>query len=645
MATLISLLVPSGLAQTEWLNPPPSLVLEGVPSIPAVLAESADRYRASSPDVLVGWDPVKLEPTFVRRHSAGPWLVSTVTTPGGQPSRICPMPPRGYEAYSNPQKGYFVFEADASSGAERMQLFRWDLERRSVFLLTDGKSTNGSPVFSNSGEMMMYSSNRRDGKHLDVYVVSPLNPARDRMVAQTDGEGWTVLDWSPDDRKVILSEYRSSDDSDLWILDVATGKRSRLTAPPASGKMFNGSCAQFSSDAKGVYVITDRESDFLRLAYLDIATKRYTYLTGVNWNVEELSLSPDRRLLAFTTNENGFSRLHILDTGEKNKEIALPEVPSGVIERLRWHNSGTHLAFGFSSGTVPGDIYSVEVKARKVQQWTSSARVVPEEAPQPELIKWKSFDGKLIPGFLYRPQGKAASRRAVIIDVHGGPNDQFRPSFRGTDNYFTLELGAVMIHPNIRGSTGYGKTYLELDNGYLRQDSIKDIGALLNWIKEQPDLDADRVLIKGESYGGYVALSVAANFSDQILGAISDSGPSSLVTHLERTDVSRQDRRRAEYGDERNPHMREFLESIAPLNRAAKVKKPLLVLQGRNDTRVVFSESEQMVAAVRKNGTPVWYVLATNEGHGLTSPANQRFWISVQALFARKLFDGEPITH
>src|SRR5215831_6108918 len=427
-----------------------------------------------------------------------------------------------------------------------------------------------------------------------------------------------------------------SSESYLWLLDVASGRKTRLTVPPSNGRASVGPYAQFSADGNGVYLATDRNSEFNRLAYLDLKTKRLAYLASrINWDVEEFSLSRRRGMLAFTTNEEGFSRLHLLDLTKKGKQIKLPDLPEGVVDKLTWDAEGGRIAFAISSAATTGDIYLLEIRTGKLQRWTCSSDPQHEEPARPELIKWQSFDGKSIPGFLYRPPARFTGPRPVIITAHGGPAAQYRPGFRESDNYFTSQLGIVMIYPNIRGSTGYGKTYVDLDNGYLRQNAIRDIGALLDWIKSQPGLDASRVLIRGQSYGGYIALSVATTYADKIVGAISISGPSNLVTDLERTDISRQDRRRAEYGDEREPGMRRFLESIAPVTNASKVQKPLLVIQGKSDTRVVAGESEQMVAAIRKVGTPVWYLLAFFEGHILSSTRTIQFSLCAQALFAK----------
>jgi dipeptidyl aminopeptidase/acylaminoacyl peptidase len=384
-----------------------------------------------------------VEPVFVRRHDNRQWDLVRIPTPGGPVTRFCAMANGSYSAYQNPRRPYFVFDVDASPGAERIQLIGYDPDSGALVQLTDGLSKNDKPVFSNSGEMMMYSSNRRNLKDMDLYVLNPRDPSSNRMVAQLDGEDWTALDWSPDDRKVIVSNYRMAGETYLWLLDVETGMKTPLTAPHSVVKVFNGSHAQFSADGKGVYHITDRDSEFRRLAYLDIATRRYKYLTSkIRWDVKEFTLSPDRKLLAFVSNENGFSRLHMLDIAKKIKELRVPEMPIGVIDKLRWHNNSKDVGFAFSSETIAGDIGSIDTQSNVLCWWTRNGGL---ESTRAELIQLKSFDGKLIPGFLYRPPSRFTGRRPVIIDVHGGPNAQFRPSFRGGDNYFTFELGAVMI--------------------------------------------------------------------------------------------------------------------------------------------------------------------------------------------------------
>jgi dipeptidyl aminopeptidase/acylaminoacyl peptidase len=348
----------------------------------------------------------------------------------------------------------------------------------------------------------------------------------------------------------------------------------------------------------------------------------------------DFDLSDDGKTLAFVTNEDGFQRLHLMSTAT-GKELPVPKLADGLVTNIRWHRNGVDLGFCLESARSPADTYSLNIKTGKVERWTFSETggIVTDTFSAPELVHWPSFDGKKISGFLYRPPAKFTGKRPVIIDIHGGPEGQAQPEFLGRDNYYLNELGVVIIYPNVRGSSGYGKTFLTLDNGFKREDSYKDIGALLDWIKTRPDLDGERIMVTGGSYGGFMTLAVASNYSDKIRCSLEYVGLSNLVTFLQNTSPYRQDLRRVEYGDERDPKMREFLERIAPLNNAQKITKPLFAVQGLNDPRAPASEAEQIVAAVRKNGSPVWYLLAKDEGHGFAKKKNADFLFYSTVMF------------
>jgi dipeptidyl aminopeptidase/acylaminoacyl peptidase len=504
-----------------------------------------------------------------------------------------------------------------TDGNEQFQVYAYDPSSRKATLLSDGKSRNTEPVWSNKCDWVIYSSNRRNGTDTDLYIAKPFEPNTTRLLAQDKGY-LKVFDFSPNDRQALFYNWLSANESYLYTVDVTSGEKTLLTPNTGTEKVAYD-YAQFSADGKGVYLTTDRDSEFLRLAYMDLVTKKVTHLSdGIEWNIELFSLSPDRKTLAFVSNEAGVSRFHLLDAAtNKERPVTWPRI--GVISNLRWHNNNTDLAFTFVSARSIWDIFSLNAATGKVERWVKgTSGLDADKFSEPEVIHWKSFDDRQISGFLYRPPAKFTGKRPVIIDIHGGPDDQARPDFNGADNYFINELGVAKIYPNVRGSTGYGKTFLKLDNGFKRYDAVKDIGALLDWIKTQSYLDADRVLVTGVSYGGYVALSVAAAYADRIRAAESISGPTNLVSLNEHTEAWRRDRRREEYGDERDPKMREFLNRIAPLNNVGTIKKPLMIVQGENDARVPASEANQIVAALKKSGTPVWYLLAKNEGHDFT---------------------------
>jgi dipeptidyl aminopeptidase/acylaminoacyl peptidase len=529
---------------------------------------------------------------------------------------------------------FFVLAKDVGGG-EWTQLYRYDLADGRVTLLTDGRSQNSFGAWSPDGTRFAYGSTRRNGEDRDLYVVDPRDPKSDRRVAEVSGGGWSVADWSPDGRTLLVVEGLSAAESYLWLIDAQSGARTALT--PRGGGRVAYSAAAFSRDGQGLYVATDRESEFQRLAYIDLATRTHTYLTThIPWDVASLELSHDGRTLAFVTNEDGAGVLHLLDTATR-RERPGPKLPPGLIARLAFGPGDRELAFGLQSARSALDVWSVDLASLELTRWTESESAVdPSPYPDAELVRWKSFDGRTISGFVYRPPARFTGRRPVLIEVHGGPEGQSRPGFLGRRAYWVNELGIAVVLPNVRGSSGYGKTFLSLDDGRRREDSVKDLGALLDWIATRPDLDATRVMITGGSYGGYMALAASVHFADRIRGAIDVVGISNFVTFLESTQAYRRDLRRVEYGDERDPQMRAFLEGIAPLRHVERITKPLFVVQGKNDPRVPFTESEQMVRALERRGSPVWFLMANDEGHGFAKKSNQDFLFYATALFVQE---------
>ncbi len=621
-------------AQNDEIAPNANLEIIGIPKVPAALAQKARRYANAFGLPVAGWDTAKRE-VLLKGISTAAW-VSRLEAPGGSPKTWLNIPANGvYDLYFQPQAKYLVYNRDAE-GDEAFQVYLYDIEKRTSTLLTDGKSRSTEPVWSNSGEKIVYCSSPPGASGVSLHLVNPFDPKSNRLWVQSTGNYLKAYDWSPDDRYVVYCEYISNAVSKLWLIDVKTDERRLL----ASGGKKEGEyydTPQFSLDGKGIFVVTDKDSDFRRLAYLDLATKRFSFLTtDINWDVDEFQLAPDGKTLAVTTNEDGISRLYLIAADTLQRKLIL-SLPAGIVSDLKWHNNSADLAFNFKSPRTPNDVYSLNISTGNVERWAKGAilGVEAEKLSQPEIIKWKSFDGRSISGCLYRPPGTFTGKRPVIIDIHGGPVDQYRPVFGYDDNYFINELGIVRIYPNVRGSTGYGKTFLNLDDSAKREDAVKDIGTLLDWIKTQPDLDADHVLIYGASYGGYLALAAAVNYGDRIRGAISDSGMTNLATFIERTEGWRRDVQRPEFGDERDPKIRAFMERTAPLNNVQKIKTPLFIIQGKNDPRVPVSEAEAIVRAMKKREMPVWYLLAKDEGHTFVKQSNRDFRLYAIILFVQ----------
>jgi len=622
--------------QNAEVAPNENLVVEGIPKIPAAIGESVDRYSNFRGASVTSWHPVRRE-ILISTRFADVAQIHDVKMPGGARSQLTYYAdPVNHAQYEPTQGNYFVFAKD-SGGGEFYQLYRYDLATGDIALLTDGKSRNTGAVWSEAGDKLAYGSTRRTGKDVDLYTIDPADPKSDHRVATLEGGGWEALDWSPDGKKLLVMEEVSANESYLWLVDTATGEKVLLT-PKGGGEKISYSGGRYSKDGAGFFTTTDKDSEFHRLAYVDLTTRKHTYLSNrIPWDVEAFDLSDDGRQLAFVSNEDGFGVLHIYDAGQKT-EHPVSGLPQGIVSNVHWRRHSQELAFNLDSAQSPADVYSLDTQTGKLERWTFSETggLNPATFSPPELIHWKSWDGRPISGFLYRPPDRFKGQRPVIVNIHGGPEGQFRPGFLGTLNYYVNELGIALIFPNVRGSTGYGKTFLALDNGVRRDGSYKDIASLLDWIERQADLDARRVLVTGGSYGGFMTLAVATNYNHRICCSVDIVGPSNLVTFLEHTSGYRQDLRRVEYGDERDPSTRAYLESIAPANKAQNITKPLFVIAGKNDPRVPASESEQMVAMVRKNRTPVWYLLGKDEGHGFHKKKNRDFQFYATVMFVKE---------
>jgi dipeptidyl aminopeptidase/acylaminoacyl peptidase len=616
-----------------------NLVVEGIPRIPSTNAEDVRRYTEARAAAFADWHPTRRE-LLISTRFADAAQIHAVRTPGGARTQLTFEREPITTARFQPVSGdYFVFSRD-TGGNEFFQLYRYDLSDGRTTLLTDGgRSQNGQISWSTRGDRIAYGSTRRTGADRDLYVIDPRSPKSDRMVLQVSGGGWGVTDWSPDDSTLLVDETLSISKTRLWLVDVRSGQKTALT--PDQEVSYGQS--SFSRDGRGVYVTTDKGSEFLRLAYIDIATKTLTPLSvDIKWDIQGFDLSPDGRTLAFVSNEAGFSKAYLLDTQSKQAR-PIAAVPEGVVGALKWHPNGRDLAIGLSAGGAPADVYSVDVRSGALTRWTESelGGITPAQLTAPKLVEWPSFDGRTISAFYYHPPSRFSGPRPVLINIHGGPESQYRPAFLGRNNYLLQEMGVAIIFPNVRGSAGYGKTFLSLDNGLKREDSVKDIGTLLDWIAKQPQLDASRVMVTGGSYGGYMTLAVATNYNDRIRAALDIVGISNFNTFLKNTESYRRDLRRVEYGDERVAEIAEFFERTAPLNNAGRINKPLFVVQGGNDPRVPRTESEQMVARVRKNGTPVWYLMAKDEGHGFAKKPNQDFQFYATVMFIRRHLLGE----
>jgi len=622
---------------TSTIKPNENLIVKNIPELPQSLVTDVLKYTESRSAGAADWHPVKREMLMSTRFGNTNQL-HYIKMPGGARTQITFFAEPVGNAVFEPVKGdYFIFSRDAG-GNEFGQLYRYDLRDGAITMLSDGgRNQNGNVRFNSAKNLVAFTSTKRNGTDRDIYTLDPRNPASVKLVHQVAGGGWAVLDWSPDDSKMLIREGLSVNDSKLYILDLKTGLRT-LTGPVSKKELISNGGARFSKEGKYYYFITDFNSEFSRLARWDIATNEIKIITNnINWDVAGFDMKEDGSKIIFTVNEAGITKVFLLETaGLTYKPIT--GLPVGLIGSINWRRNSDEFVFGYSSARNNSDIYTHDLASGKTERWTESelGGINATNLTEPELIKWKSFDGLEISGFYYTPSAKFTGKRPVIINIHGGPEGQSLPGFQGRNNYFLEEMGVAIIYPNVRGSSGFGKTFVKLDNGMLRENSVKDIGALLDWIATQPGLDASRIMVTGGSYGGYMSLAVSVHYADKIKCAVDVVGISNFNTFLKNTESYRRDLRRVEYGDERDPKMAEFLEKISPNNHADKIKKPLFIVQGGNDPRVPRTEAEQMFNTLNSAGKTVWYLEASDEGHGFRKKANADYQFYATVEFMKK---------
>jgi dipeptidyl aminopeptidase/acylaminoacyl peptidase len=637
----------------DLVRVPDSIIARHVPDIPRSATEGLLPYENLRVAWFADWHPTERR-LLIRTRFGESAQVHEVAMPMGARTQLTFYKDTITEGSYRPGHPDQVLISVNENGAENYQLLLLDRGTGKAKRFTDGKSRNADPKWSHDGKLLAYDSNARNGRDFDLYVTDASAPGRERRVAELQGS-WTVLDWSPDDRRILLEEEISANESYLHWADVATGEVHALTprrSPASAGSAGSEGVSYrnglWAKDGRSVFATSDLDGEFLHLVRLDPAGGTEAKpaplpgTTGLKWDVESFDLSDDGNLLAFAVNEDGFSRLRFLDL-KAGRELPAPEMPEGVMTPPRFRRGSHEVAFALNWARATRDVYSYDADSRRLDRWTASEAggLNTSAFALPELVHFQSFDGRTIPAFVYRPPAdRFPGPRPVYIDIHGGPEEQARPGFLGSNNYFLGELGIAIVVPNVRGSSGYGKSYLKLDNGEKREDSVKDIGALLDWIAKQPGLDASRVMVGGGSYGGYMVLASLVHYSDRLRCAFDSVGISDFVTFLESTSDYRRDLRRVEYGDERDPKMREYLRQIAPARNVDRIHRPLLVTQGANDPRVPISESDQIVAALEGRGVPVWYLVGKDEGHGFQKKTNTDYQRTVLVTFIQTFLLG-----
>ena len=638
---------PGALAAAAFISPPAALRLQGVPALHRHLADDVAPFADVAGHAFVDWHPQRREMLVSHRaEGSGINQLFRLTAPLATAEPLTDGVEPVSRAWYEPRQGQSVIFMRGSGGDEAYQLYRLDPPSRQAVQLTEPGQRHSLQAWLHHSSRAIVASLPLDrtaagGSRSEVstrlWLMDPARPGQGQPLASLPGGGWSVGAVSPDDSQAALRRYLSANESEVWLIDLASGQRRQLLPKPGT-RPASHQPAEFTSDGGHLYVTTDTAGEFQTLNRLALESGLLSPISAhLNWDVEDVTVAAGGGLLALQLNVDGRSDLRLVDA-RTLRETSTPALPSGSLTRLAFHRQHQELAFSLSGAQGPNQVFSLDLASGRSQAWTRP-RLHPAldtaALTEQQVVRWTSFDGRSISGLLSRPPARFAGRRPVLINIHGGPEAQARVGFAGRNNYLLQALGVAILQPNVRGSSGYGKTFLGLDNGFKREDAVKDIGALLDWIATQPDLDPQRVVVAGGSYGGYMSLAVAAAYAGRIAGAIDVVGISHFSTFLQRTESYRRDLRRVEYGDERDPAMRAFHERIAPLNNAHRISKPLLVVQGRNDPRVPYTEAEQIVARVRENGTPVWYLLADNEGHGFARKDNADFQFYTMVEFLR----------
>lgn len=629
---------------SEWQANDGQLILQGVPEIPPALVERIRQFQNARSARFLDWTHDG-KGMYVRTQFGDVSQVHRVGAAGGARRQLTWFAEPVGEV-TRRRRGRDLAITMDEGGGERDQILLFDPKTGSTRRLSDGGSRNRLLRWSRDGRQLAYQSTRRNGRSNDLWMMDPNHPDRAELLLEAPAGTWVgPADFSDNGRYLLVQQFLGVDDSRIHLLDLRD-RTSRLAAGDAEYPSGNRAVT-FDRHGKGFFFITNARGRAAELAWqsLEPGQPPEFLTTRIPWDVTDFALSPDGRRGAFATNEDGISRLYLLDTG-KRRYGQVNSIPQGVISGLEFNPDNRHLALTLSTPRTPSDVYVLDLGRRarsagSLTRWTFSevGGLDADLFVEPQLRHFPTFDRvdeqpRMVPAFVYRPPGRGP--HPVIIHVHGGPEAQYRPAFSMRTQLWVAELGAAVIAPNIRGSSGYDTQYLALDNGYRREDAVRDIGALLDWIAEQPDLDENRVAIYGASYGGYLVLASAVHYSDRLRAGVDVVGISNFVSFLENTEDYRRAFRRYEYGDERDPEMRAFLQRISPLNNVDRIEIPLLVVQGRNDPRVPASESEQIVRALRGRNQPVWYIEALNEGHGYDRKENRIIYEQAAILFLRQ---------
>ncbi|MGH8299210.1 MAG: prolyl oligopeptidase family serine peptidase [Steroidobacteraceae bacterium] len=610
-----------------------TLVFDGIPPVDATLASQVTRYEEWRQATFLDWlpDGSMLIATRFGRHEQVHRIASALgvrqqlTFGGGSVT----------EARAPRSRSGFVF-VRGSGGYPQLYDYAGP---GTIRPLTEGDYLHGSPLWAHDGKRVAFFGTDRNGVSYDIYVVNIAAGARPQLVVAGATGTWRPLDWSADDSKLLLLNSLSPDKSLLDVADVATGALTPVAVPEA-----RIIAASFAPDGVGYYLISDAQSNFEQLLYYNPITRATRRVSAdVPWNVEEFAVSVGGHYVAYVVNDDGESQLTVLDT-LRNLEFKPPGLQAGRIDNIRFDDSGQKLAFSYESARSPRDVYVYDVAQGTVQRWTHSevGPLDPAGLATAQLVHYPTWDHfglsrRTLSAYVYLPRGPSPCPVLIALPGGQGLHSEFRPGWKPFIQFVVNDLGYAVIAPNVRGSSGYGKAFRALDGGMLRDDSVRDVGALLVWIGLQPGLDSHRVAIMGRDYGGFLALASLATYRDHLQGAIDVSGIADLVDFVGHSAAAERAQRVAELGNVQDTDMRAFLDRISPLEKVALIHRPVLVVQGLDAPGSRAANSQQLVWRLRSEGNQAWYLSATDAGNDFTTPADRQAYLETTAQFLQML--------
>ena len=531
-----------------------------------------------------------------------------------------------------------IFFTRDHKGLEDYQVYSIAAGGRIAKRHSHARHRSTSPVTDPTGRLLVFKSNLDEPGRIDLFCreVGSRTPARKLLPGISD-QG-RLLDWSADSGRLLVTKARSVTQASLYLVDIQAQQAREIRDLPSVAFTL----AQFLPGSDDLLWVSNEGGDYQRLFLFDAATGLHRPITpALQEDIIALDVAPDGASVAFATLREGQSAVYWMVLDEQLPH-EVPELPIGVVTALEYHPKGAQVAIGMRGRDWPAEVFSFRFPDNQLLRWTNagSSRIGEVAFSKPRLFYYPTFDSlsgapRMIPAFQYRPVRKKGPF-PVVVNLHGGPESQALPVYSPWKQWLVNELGVVVIEPNFRGSAGYGTAFLQLDDGMQRTDVVQDIGALLDWIAVQPDLDARKVLVSGESYGGYLALASAIDYPDRLRAVICGFGVGDWVGFLSNTRPYRRGLRRAEFGDERQDSVRRFLQRISPLQHTDRIACPVLLLAGQNDPRVPLSNFRALVEALDRHGKDFKAVLGLGEGHGFVRKANVRAKLNIEIDFIRE---------